>query len=62
MGNELRTVELDIYTYNFLVKQENKLEIIKKIAKEKDNSYEAMLCIKAILGIKGAEDKDNGEL
>jgi hypothetical protein len=57
MENNLRTVELDIYTYNYFLKQENKLEIIRKIAKEKDNSYEAMLCIKAILGIK--EDKEN---
>lgn len=62
MDNNFRTVELDIYTYNYLLKQENKLEIIKKIAKEKENSYEAMMCIKAILGIKDKEGADNGEL
>ena len=51
-NNELRTIEIDIYTYNYLVKTENKLELIKKAVTEKDTAIGAMEIIKAILGIK----------
>lgn len=49
--NERRTIEIDIFIYNYLVKTENKLELIKKVATEK-TAFDAMEIIKAILGIK----------
>lgn len=57
-NNELRTVEIDIYTYNYLVKAENKLELIRGAVKE--NSASALEIIRAILGIK--EIAGNGKL
>ncbi len=55
-SNELRTIEIDIYTYNYLVKTENKLELIRGAVKE--NSTVALEIIRAILGIK--ETASNG--
>lgn len=54
---ELKTVELDIYTYNHLVKTENTVEVIRKIVKNKNSTYEALMCIKAVLGIKDTEEE-----
>lgn len=56
--NERRTIEIDIFIYNYLVKTENKLELIKKVATEKDTAIDAMEIIKAILDIK--ETVSNG--
>ena len=51
-NNELRTIEVDIFRYNYLVREENQLEIIKEVVKEKENSVAAIEVIKAILGVK----------
>lgn len=55
------TIEIERFNYDYLVKQEEKLAIIKKIAKEKD-FYEGMRCIRAVLGIKETEGADNGNV